>query len=113
MRRVLFVLTFSAVFSMLALAESWSGKLLDATCYDQQKKVAACNATSATTTFALDASGTVYKLDADGNSKAMDALKNRADRAADPSKPASTRVMAKVEGTEKAGIISVDSISIQ
>jgi hypothetical protein len=112
MRRVLFVLTFSAVFSMLALAESWSGKLLDATCYDQQKKVAACDATSATTAFALDASGTVYKLDADGNSKAADALKNRADRAADPSKPAS-HVMAKVDGTEKAGVISVESIAVQ
>ena len=79
MRRVLFVLAFSAVFSMLALAENWSGKLLDATCYDQQKKAASCDATSATTAFALDASGTIYKLDADGNSKAADALKNRAD----------------------------------
>jgi hypothetical protein len=113
MRRVLFVLAFSAVFSMLALAENWSGKLLDATCYDQQKKAASCDATSATTAFALDASGTIYKLDADGNSKAADALKNRADRAADPSKPASTHVMAKVQGTEKAGIITVESIDVQ
>jgi len=113
MRRVLFVLAFSAVFSMLALAENWSGKLLDATCYDQQKKAASCDATSATTAFALDASGTIYKLDADGNSKAADALKNRADRAADPSKPASTHVMAKVQGTEKAGIITVESIAVQ
>ena len=113
MRRVLFVLAFSAVFSMLALAENWSGKLLDATCYDQQKNAASCDATSATTAFALDASGTIYKLDADGNSKAADALKNRADRAADPSKPASTHVMAKVQGTEKAGIITVESIDVQ
>jgi hypothetical protein len=113
MRRVLFVLAFSAVFSMLALAENWSGKLLDATCYDQQKKAASCDATSATTAFALDASGTIYKLDADGNSKAADALKNRADRAADPSKPASTHVMAKVQGTEKGGIITVESIDVQ
>ncbi len=113
MRRALFVLAFSAVFSMLALAENWSGKLLDATCYDQQKKAASCDATSATTAFALDASGTIYKLDADGNSKAADALKNRADRAADPSKPASTHVMAKVQGTEKAGIITVESIDVQ
>jgi hypothetical protein len=113
MRRVLFVLAFSAVFSMLALAESWSGKLLDATCYDQQKKAATCDATSATTAFALDASGTVYKLDADGNSKASEALKNRADRAVDPSKPASSHVMAKVQGTEKGGIISVETIDVQ
>jgi hypothetical protein len=113
MRRVLFLTAFSALFSMLALAESWSGKLLDATCYDQQKKVAGCDVTSTTTAFALEASGTVYKLDADGNSKASTALKNRADRAADPSKPESKQVMAKVQGTEKGGIIAVESIDVQ
>lgn len=113
MRRFLSLVAFSAVFSILALAESWSGKLLDGTCYDQQKKVGACDATSGTTAFALDASGNVYKLDAAGNSKASEALKNRADRAADPSKPQSKQVMAKVEGTEKGGIIAVERIDVQ
>jgi hypothetical protein len=113
MRRVLLVAAFSAVFSMLALAESWSGKLLDGSCYEHQKKVAACDATSATTAFALEASGTVYKLDAAGNSKASEALKNRADRAADPTKPQSKQVMANVEGTEKGGIIAVERIDVQ
>ena len=113
MRRVLSLVAFSSVFSMLALAESWSGTLLDATCYDQQKKVAACDPTSATAAFALEASGTVYKLDAAGNSKASEALKNRADRAADPAKPQSKQVMAKVDGTQKGGIIAVESIDVQ
>jgi hypothetical protein len=98
---------------MLALADSYSGKLLDATCYDQQKKVALCDATNTTTAFALEASGTVYKLDATGNTKASAALKNRGDRAADPGKPDSKQVMAKVTGTEKAGTIEVESIDVQ
>src|SRR5258708_785989 len=97
--RALSLLALSAVFSMLALAESYSGRLLDASCYDQQKKVAACDPTSTTTAFALEASGAVYKLDAAGNSKASAALKNRADRAADPAKPQPKEVMAKVDGT--------------
>src|SRR4029077_4429381 len=100
MRRVLSLLAFTAVFSMLALADSYSGKLLDATCYDQQKKAATCDATSTTTAFALEASGTVYKLDATGNAKASAPLKSRSDRATDPAKPESKQVMAKVTGTE-------------
>jgi len=113
MVRVLLVVAFSTVFSMLALAESWSGRLLDGACYEHQKKVAACDPTSTTTAFALEASGTVYKLDAAGNSKASEALKNRADRAADPAKPESKQVMAKVEGAEKSGVIAVESIDVQ
>jgi hypothetical protein len=97
---------------MLALAESWSGKLVDASCYDQQKKAAGCDATSKTTAFGIEASGMVYKLDRAGNTKAAAALKNRADRA-DPSKPQATEVMAKVDGTEKGGTITVESIDVQ
>jgi hypothetical protein len=100
------------VFSMCALAANYSGKLLDASCYDQQKKADSCNATSNTTAFALEVSGTVYKLDSTGNSKASDAIKNRADRS-DPSKPQTMELMAKVDGTEKGGIITVESIAVQ
>jgi hypothetical protein len=113
MRRVLSILAFSAVFSMLALADSWSGRLIDAGCYNQQKKADGCDATSATTAFALDVSGKIFKLDAPGNAKASTALKSRADRAADPNKPQSNQVMAKVEGTEKSGTIAVENIDVQ
>ena len=97
----------------MAFAESWSGKLLDASCFDQKKTSAGCDATSKSKAFALDVSGTVYKLDAAGNSKAADALKNRADRAADPNKPGATEVTAKVNGAEKGGTITVESIDVQ
>jgi hypothetical protein len=112
MRRTLSLLAVSAVVSMLALADSWSGKLLDATCYDQKKASAGCDASSKTTAFGIEASGMFYKLDRAGNAKAAAALKNRADRA-DPSKPQSPEVTAKVDGTEKSGTIAVDNIDVQ
>ena len=112
MRRILSVVALTGAFSVLALAENYSGKLLDSSCYDQQKKAAGCDASSATTSFAIDVSGTVYKLDRSGNTKAAAALKNRADRT-DPSKQQSKEVMAKVDGSEKGGTIAVESIDVQ
>ena len=97
---------------MCALAANFSGKLVDASCYDQQKKVAGCDATSTTTAFAIEVSGKVYKLDSAGDAKAADAIKNRADRT-DPSKPQSKEVMAKVTGTEKGGTIAVEDLAVQ
>jgi hypothetical protein len=112
MRRFLSAAALFGVFSVAALAESYSGKLLDASCYDQQKKASACGATSSTASFALEVSGTVYKLDSAGNTQASAALKNRADRV-DPSKPQAKEVMAKIDGSEKGGTIAVTSIDVQ
>jgi hypothetical protein len=102
----------AGALSTFALAESYSGKLLDASCYDKQKQANACDATSSTTAFAIEASGTVYKLDRAGNAKAAAAIKNRADRA-DPKQPQSKDVMAKVDGTEKGGTITVENVEVQ
>ena len=112
MRKAFLMLALSSLVPIAALADSWSGKLLDASCYDQQKKAAMCDATSKTTAFGLEVSGTFYKLDRAGNTKATAALKNRADRS-DPAKSQSTEVMAKVDGTEKGGTIAVDNIEVQ
>lgn len=112
MRRILPVLALSGVFSMLALAENYSGKLIDASCYDQQKKAASCNATPTTTSFAIDVSGMVYKLDRAGNTKAAEALKSRADRTK-PGQPPASEINAKVNGTEKSGMITVESIDLE
>jgi hypothetical protein len=102
----------AGALSTFALAESYSGKLLDASCYDKQKQASACDATSSTTAFAVEVSGMVYKLDRAGNSKAAAAIKNRADRA-DPTKQQSKDVMAKIDGTEKGGTISVENLNVQ
>lgn len=100
---------------MAAFAADYSGKLIDATCNQQQPqtKAASCDATSATTSFAIDVSGKIYKLDAAGNTKAATALKDRADRSTDPSKALSSAMIAKVTGTEKEGVINVESIEVQ
>jgi len=96
------------------LAESFKGRLIDATCYDQQKSATACDPTSSTTAFALSLPDQAYKLDAAGNTKAAEALKSRANRAADPGKPESTQVAAQVTGTKEAdNTIKVESIVLQ
>jgi len=112
MRRTILLVALSGVFSTLALAESYSGKLLDAPCYDTQKKVASCEATSSTTAFAIEVSGAVYKLDRVGNEKAATALKNRADRA-DPAQQQSKEVMARIDGTERGGTIVVENLEVK
>jgi hypothetical protein len=120
MRRILTVIACSTMVSTFALAADWSGALLDGSCYDRQfqqikdmqKAAEACTASSQTTAFALQASGKVFKFDATGNSKAMAALKNHADRV-DPSKSQSSTINAKVEGTENAGTIKVESVEVQ
>jgi len=113
MRKTRYFLAVSLTFAAVAFAGSWSGKLIDASCYEKQQNATGCDATGATTSFALDVSGKVYKFDASGNEKASTAVKNRADRAADPSKPQSGAIMARVEGTDKGGTIAAESIEVQ
>lgn len=114
MRRLLTVCAYITVFSGLALAESWTGRLVDANCYDQQKAATSCDPTASTTNFALMVSGNAYKFDSAGNSKATDALKSRADRSTDPATPATGAVSAKVTGTKQDdNTIKVESIEMQ
>ena len=118
MRRIVTLLSFSALFAGLAAAESWSGSLLDATCHDRQQSAKeplkagdVCVATSQTTAFTLQTGGKYYKLDSAGNQKAMAAFKNRADRTA-PGQTL-TNIGAKVDGTESNGTITVDKVELQ
>jgi hypothetical protein len=112
MRKTLSILALGSLCAVLSFGENYSGKLVDASCYSQQKKATGCEASAATTTFALDVNGKVYVLDANGNTKATSAMKNRADRAADPNNP-SKGVMATVTGTESGGTITVETIDVQ
>ena len=124
--RISTLLAIPALFATLAFAESWSGTLLDASCYDKQAQQPTekqspstqssadqCAATSTTSSFVLHTSaGKAYKLDSSGNSKAMSAFKNRAERSA-PGATAAKAVTATVEGSESGGTIKVDKIDIQ
>jgi len=120
MRKLTIILVMVLAISGLALAEDFSGKLLDASCYDQEKGAKPCDATAATSAFAVNVNGQVYKLDSAGNSKAAEAIRSRADRsadpskAADPSKPAaSSEVTAKVTGTMEGQTIKVENIEVR
>ena len=120
--------TLLAVFSALAFAESWNGKLADAKCAAEQK-AAACNPTDATVAFVLAAAdGKAYKLDDAGNKKAADAMKNRADRSKEPSAPAAPNgaspspntpsaagapITASVTGKLEGDVIQVEAITIE
>jgi hypothetical protein len=111
--RQLYLVAALAAFSGLAFAEDWTGRLLDSSCYDQNKTAKPCDATASTTSFMLDVNGKVYKLDAAGNAKAVDAIKNRADRSAGGAQSGGA-VNAKVTGSaEGTDSIKVDRIDVQ
>jgi len=117
MGKILTICAIAALFASMALAETYSGQLIDANCYDQQagqKDVAACVPTSATSSFALMANDHIYKLDEQGNTKAAAALKDRADRMTDPDKAAKTNITAKVTGTIETGnTLKVETLEVQ
>jgi len=114
MRRLLTCCAFVTVFTGLALAENWTGKLVDATCIaDPQKASTGCDATGATTAFAIVVTGKTFKLDDAGNTKAAEAMKNRADRSTNPNAPPSTTVTAKVTGTKDGENLKVETIEVQ
>ena len=115
MRRFAILTSLLGVFAVLGLADTFSGNLIDASCLAKPNPtVASCQPTSSTTTFALvDNSQKVYKLDDKGNSKAADALKNRADRSADPKATSkSDALTAKITGTVANGVVTVEAIEV-
>ncbi len=113
MRQFLTLLAIACGCVGLASAASFSGTLLDASCYSQQKSAAACTATSSTTAFMISVQGKVYQLDDTGNTKAAEAMKNRADRSTDPNNATNAQVMAKITGTREGNTINVESIDVQ
>jgi len=112
MYKLLRAAALAGVFMAIAVAETWSGTLVDATCAAEKKSSAQCTPTASTSSFGLVlADGKMAKLDAAGNSKAADALKNSADRSANPDKK--KPVMAKVTGSLSGDTIQVESIDVQ
>jgi len=117
MKRIAKYFALLGVFSVLAFAETWNGRLVDAKCLEQSKQsksATTCDPTSSTTMFALIVSDKPYTLDETGNTKAGEAFKNRADRASDPSQPPSTEVMAKITGTKDGdNILKVETVELR
>ena len=112
MRSILIATACAVLFAAVCLAETFKGKLIDASCAEQQA-AGTCSPTPSTTSYAIDVSGKVYRLDSDGNAKAAEAVKNRADRASDPSALAKTDIRATVKGTLDGSTLKVESIEVQ
>ncbi len=123
MRKLLTICGVLALFSTLALAETYTGRLVDQTCWaarqaqtpqDQkdQKTENACDVTSSTSSFAVDVDGKIYKLDAEGNNRVTAAMKGRADRSANPNNPATGPVTARVTGTLSEDTIKVETVTV-
>ena len=115
MRKLMTICGILAVFSMLAMADNWSGKLLDAGCYDKHKTDESCVAKAGSDAYVLDVNGTIYRLTFGSNDMVRRAMESRADRANNPNPPDKhAPVSAKVTGTLHDGDkIKVDTIEIQ
>ena len=100
---------------MVALADDWNGKLLDASCYGKHQAAESCAAKSTTTAFLLDVNGTVFRLTEGSNNMIGEAMKSRADRSRNPdAPPKGSEVNAKVTGTLTGkDHIKVSTIEIQ
>jgi hypothetical protein len=97
----------------MSFADSWSGRLVDANCANQDKTAKECSASAATTSFLLVVDGKGYALDPVGNKKVTDALHNRADRSADPNAPKSADIMAKITGDKDGDTLKVATVEVQ
>jgi hypothetical protein len=105
--------------SVLCLAETWSGKVVDAACKDQAAAPApaaqsaqpggqaanACEPTASTVSFGIELSdGKVLKLDSTGNTKAVEAMKSNTGKSS---------LQATVTGSLDGQTVKVESIDIK
>lgn len=106
MKRVTTLLGGLCLLSAMAMAETWSGTVVDVACKgkDAASHTKKCAVACAKSGYGLLTSdGKFVKFDETGNAKAMDALK-----ASSKEKD----LKAKVSGTMDGDVIKVDSISL-
>lgn len=83
MLKITKIAAMASLFSAFCFAETWTGKLVDASCYMQNERkssntatTASCAPSAATTSFGIQTSdGKFYQLDSTGNGKAVAAMK--------------------------------------
>ena len=104
---------------VLCLAESWSGKVVDAACKDQAATPApaaqnaqpssqaanACEPTASTVAFGIELpDGKVLRFDTPGNAKAAEAMKGNAGKSS---------LQATVTGSLEGQTVKVETIDIK
>jgi hypothetical protein len=114
MRRLMTIFAMAGALSGLALAETWSGTLLDATCMNRHHGSRSCDARTKTTAFLLDVNGTKYRLDGKSNDEARSVMEARADKASNPDATKAVPVQAQITGRMRSnGKIRAEIISVQ
>jgi hypothetical protein len=110
MNRIMKTATILFAGAGLMLADSFSGKLIDANCKPDPSAVGnagganSCAPTSSTKVFAIQTpDGKTYRLDNAGNAKAAEVVKK-----ADPSKGSDVTVSGSLDGQ----MVKVDSIDL-
>ena len=117
MKKVMILLSIT---STLCLAETWTGKLVDATCAEQGKNTSpsaasgqssknmnACTPKEGTTSFAIRTrDGRIIKLDSTGNTSAADTFKAN-------SKGNNGEMVLTITGTMTGDTVQVDSVNPQ
>jgi hypothetical protein len=121
MRKIFTVSALVFFASVLPAAEMWTGQLFDSTCVERHKqlqdlrKYEDCTPRDSTSSFVLQTSGRMLKLDPNGDRKAAEAWRqymSSADRAVDPD--AKTRALtAVIQGTVHGDQIKVDNILLR
>jgi len=113
MRSIFTAVACLTIFAGLTLAETFTGRLVDAACLTRQKSSTACTPTVSTTTFGMVVSGRFYMLDENGNMKAAEELKDRGDRQTEPNSADRSGVNAIINGTLDGNVLKVDTIQVQ
>lgn len=98
MRKLITACAMFGALSGVALAETWSGTLLDANCLQRHHAERSCDARSSTTAFVLDDNGTRYRLDGRSNYDAHSAMQERSDKASNPDATKAVPVHAQITG---------------
>ena len=121
-RMILLLLVLAFIFSRPAFASTWTGYLVDSKCYaseqsnispfdasisvnnDRGYQVRVCRPDASTTRFALiDNDGQNLKLDASGNAKAADLIRQTGKK---------SYLLIMVTGEKNEHTVKVDSISL-
>lgn len=114
MRKLIATCALFGALSGIALAETWSGTLLDANCLHRHNQAKSCDARTRTTSFVLDDNGTRYKLDARTNDAAHSAMLSRADKASNPDATTAVPVTATITGhVRNNGKIRADTVAVR
>jgi hypothetical protein len=109
MQKLLTIGTMFAALSGFAMAETWSGTLVDANCVKHHKATKSCDAKGSTTVFALDADGKTYYLDTASNDAARQTLASRKEDG-NKSKPVGATIVGK---TRSSGKLHAERIELQ